>query len=97
MVKEESARDRLMDWAAALTLLTMTFSIPVIVTAAFVPAVPPATEIDRVSVPAPPLMMSPAWNVVPAVFAAAVLAMTPVIVSLLAEPAIASTPVVSHL
>ena len=102
MVKLESAKAKLMDWAAPLTLLTITFSMPVRVTAALVPAVPPVTEIDNVSVPAPPLTASPAWNVVPVVLAAVTLAITPLNVSLPVPPvkeaeAPPSTPVVSDL
>ena len=100
MVKLESARAKLIDWVAPLTLLTNTRSIPVRVTAALVPAVPPVTDTFKVSVPAPPLMASPAWSVVPVVFAAPTFAITLLKVSLAAPPrnkVPVSTPVVSDL
>ncbi len=95
MVKAESANAKLIDWVALLTLLTKTFSMPVNVTAALVPAVPPATEMFKVSVPAPPLKISPAWNVVPVVLAAAVLAIMPLKASAPEPPEKLSTLVVS--
>ena len=103
MVKEESAKAMLMDCVALLTLLTMTRSMPVIVTAALVPAVPPATEMLNVSVPVPPLTASPAWSDVPVVLVAPTFEITALNVSLpevLFVPrdptkALVSTPVVS--
>ena len=95
MVKEESAKAKLMDWVVPFTLLTITFSMPVIVTAALVPAVPPATEMLNVSVPVPPMTASPAWSDVPVVLTPAELAITELNVSLLVLPVNESTPVVS--
>ena len=100
MVKEESANAKLTDWVVPLTLLTKTFSMPVSVTPAVVPAKVPVTETFNVSVPVPPLSASPAANVVPVVLAAPVLTITPLKVSApelpvkLVPP---STPVVSVL
>lgn len=88
-----------MDWVAPLTLLTKTFSMPVSVTAALLPAMPPVTEMLSVSVPAPPFTASPAWNVVPVLLAAVTLAITALNVSLPVppvKPVPESTPVVTR-
>ena len=89
-----------MDWVVPLTLLTETFSMPVSVKPAVVPATLPVTETLKVSVPAPPLSTSPAANVVPVELAAAVLTITPLNVSAPVLPVKLvpeSTPVVSDL
>ncbi len=97
VVKEESAKAKLIVCAAPLTLLTEIFSMPVKVTAEVEPAVPPVTERLNVSVPVPPFKTSPACIVVPVVFAAATLAITALNESSPVPPVKTSTPVVSDL
>ena len=84
-----------MDWVLPLTLETNTRSMPEIDVPAVVPATVPVIAMDKVSVPAPPVILSPAEYVVPVELAAAVLTITPLNVSLPDAPGKLSTFVVS--